>query len=540
MQSDNYWSSTTYEGNSDNAWNVNMNNGNVNNNNKDNNKYVWPVRGDNDALRLFSLENIYTQYLNCRKNKRNTVNALAFEINCEENLIDLQRELVERTYYPSRSVCFMATKPKLREIFAADFRDRIVHHILVDYLERIWEPKFIFDSYACRREKGIHLGVKRLQGFLRKVTRNGTRQAFYLQLDIENFFMSIDKDVLYELIANKVKNYTVFRLAWTLIFHNCTKDYVLKGDRDYLKKIAPKKSLFYTKGKKGLPIGNLTSQFFANVYLNELDQFVKHHLRCGYYMRYCDDFLLLSEDREELIKWKAEIERFLTDRLRLRLNEKRQSLQPVSNGIDFLGYIVRRNYILVRKRVVNNLKSRLKDFEKRLIKEEQPYYVKVVYDYQILERLRATLASYMGHFKWADSYRLQMGLMKRYGFLNLFFSLKHGKIKENYKVPGNIPSLRLQYRFFKTRFPEDVLLFRVGSYYEFYEDDIETARMLGLKEIDKPSARNVRYGFPVRQEKAFIDKIMGLGRNITVIGEEEKYKTKVKERAPRYRLVFQG
>ena len=118
--------------------------------------------------------------------------------------------------------------------------------------------------------------------------------------------------------------------------------------------------------------------------------------------------------------------------------------------------------------------------------------------------------------------------------------MKHGKIKENYKVPGNIPSLRLQYRFFKIRFPEDELLFQVGSYYEFYEDDSEIARMLGLKEIDKPSARNVRYGFPVRLEKAFIDKITSFGRNITVIGEEEKYKTKVKERAPRYRLVFQG
>ena len=173
-----------------------MNNGNVNNNNKDNNNYVWPVRSDNDSLRLFSFENIYKNYLRCRKNKRNTVNALKFEINCEENLIDLKQELDMGSYYPSRSVCFMATKPKLREIFAADFRDRIVHHILVDYLEKIWEPKFIFDSYACRKGKGIHSGVKRLHGFLRKVSCNGSRPAFYMQLDIKNYFMSIDKDIL--------------------------------------------------------------------------------------------------------------------------------------------------------------------------------------------------------------------------------------------------------------------------------------------------------------------------------------------------------
>lgn len=155
-----------------------MNNGNVNNDNKSNNNYVWLVRSDNEALRLFSFENVFRQYLKCRKNKRGTVNALRFEMNCEENLFDLHKDLSDRTYYPSRSVCFMATKPKLREIFAADFRDRIVYHVLVDYLERIWEPKFIFDSYACRKKKGIHLGVKRLQGFLRKVTRNGSRGGF--------------------------------------------------------------------------------------------------------------------------------------------------------------------------------------------------------------------------------------------------------------------------------------------------------------------------------------------------------------------------
>ena len=332
---------------------------------------------------------------------------------------------------------------------------------------------------------------------------------------------------------------SVLWLARMLIYHDCTKDYVLKGDMGYLKKIAPQKSLFYTEGKKGLPIGNLTSQFFANVYLNELDQFVKHHLKCRYYLRYCDDFVMLSEERNKLINWKAEVERFLTERLKLRLNEKRQSLQPVTNGINFLGYIVRRNYNLVRKRVVNNLKSRLSDFESRLIKKDNPPYVKVIYDYQTLERLMATLASYFGHFKWADSYRLKMSLMKRYGFLKRFFNLKDGKITKNYRVPGNIPSLRLQYLYFKTRFSEDVLLFQVGSHYEFYEDDGDIARMLGLKKIRKPSARNVTYGFSVRLEKAFVNRIKDYGRSVTVVGERDRYLTNVKQRLPKYSLVLQ-
>ncbi|MBC2694754.1 MAG: RNA-directed DNA polymerase [Desulfobacteraceae bacterium] len=246
----------------------------------------------------------------------------------------------------------------------------------MDYLEKIWEPKFIFDSYACRKNKGIHLAVKRLQGFLRKVTRNGSKGAFYLQLDIKNFFMSIDKDILYALNADKVRDESVFRLAKILIYHDCTKDYVLKGDRGYLKKIAPQKSLFFTNNRKGLPIGNLTSQFFANLYLNELDQFVKHHLKCRYYLRYCDDFVMLSDSRDELLKWKDEIKTFIAESLRLSLNEKKQSLQPVKNGINFLGYIVRKDYMLVRRRAANNLREKLSYFEKKLVTNHSPPYVK--------------------------------------------------------------------------------------------------------------------------------------------------------------------
>ena len=135
----------------------------------------------------FSFANIYRQYLNCRKRKRNTINVLKFEIGAEENLLRLQERLQKKTYYPSRSVCFVVNKPKLREIFAADFKDRIVHHILVDYLERIWEKIFINDSYACRKDKGTHKGVKRLQSFIRKITKNGTHRAYYMQLDIHRF-----------------------------------------------------------------------------------------------------------------------------------------------------------------------------------------------------------------------------------------------------------------------------------------------------------------------------------------------------------------
>ena len=155
---------------------------------------------------LFSFENVHRHYLRCRRHKRNTVNALRFEVDQERELLKLSTELSDRTYRPSRSVCFFAARPKLREIFAADFRDRIVHHILVDYLEAIWEPIFIHGSYACRRGKGIYRGVVRLQRFIRQVTHNDSRRAWFLQLDIKNYFMSIDKEILFSLVRAKCHN----------------------------------------------------------------------------------------------------------------------------------------------------------------------------------------------------------------------------------------------------------------------------------------------------------------------------------------------
>ena len=354
-QSDNYWSSTTYAPNTTNAWNVNFNNGNVNNDNKTINPYyVRPVRGGQWQImkEIFSFGNIYRCYLNCRKNKRNTINALKFEFNAEENILKLERELKNKSYHPSRSILFATRKPKLREIFAADFRDRVVHHILVDYLEKAWEKIFIYDSYACRKDKGTHRAVMRLQTFLRRIAKNGKKKAYYLQLDIKDFFISIDKKILFEMIEKKTKHKHILWLTEKIIFWDCTRSFILRDEQGIMRRIPQNKSLF-GKDNKGLPIGNLTSQFFANIYLNELDQFVKHRLKAKFYIRYVDDFILLANEREQLLGWMREIEEFLKIRLNLRLHPKRRKLQPISNGIDFLGYIVRQNYILVRRRVIN-------------------------------------------------------------------------------------------------------------------------------------------------------------------------------------------
>ena len=348
---------------------------------------------------IFSFANIYRCYLACRRNKRNTINALKFEINAEENILKLENELKSKIYRPSRSILFAARSPKLREIFAADFRDRVVHHILVDYLERIWDRIFIDDSYACRKGKGTHAAVMRLQSFLRKVSRNGRARAYYLQLDIRDFFTSIDKTILFNALQKKIRDKEALWLTEKIIFWDCTRSFILRDREGVLKNIPPHKSIFGNDNKRGLPIGNLTSQFFANVYLNELDQFVKHSLKAKYYIRYVDDFVLLSDNKGTLIKWRQDIETFLAEKLLLRLHPKRRKLQPISNGIDFLGYITRRDYILVRRRVINNLKSRLRRFA---CMAQNPA--------NSMNALRGCLQSYLAHFKWADSYNLVKSL----------------------------------------------------------------------------------------------------------------------------------
>lgn len=354
------------------------------------------ARGSNQDI--FSFQNIYRAYLECRKNKRNTINALRFEIEAEENIIRLERELKSRTYHPSRSILFTTEKPKRREIFAADFRDRVVHHLLVEQLERIWEPEFIHDSFACRINKGTHKAVKRLQTFLRRITLNGHARAYFLQLDIKDFFPSIDKQILFNILTRKVSAPDILWLAREVLFWDCTQSYTLRGPESAIKNIPPNKSLFGKENKRGLPIGNLTSQFFANVYLNELDQFVKHALRAPYYVRYVDDFVLLSKDRDELILWRSKIDQFVRERLNIQLHPARRKLLPVSNGVDFLGYIIRHNYILARRRVVNNLKAKIKAFKQSKVKD--------------WNKFKDMIASYLGHLKHANSFKLQKKILE--------------------------------------------------------------------------------------------------------------------------------
>jgi RNA-directed DNA polymerase len=347
--------------------------------------------------RVFTYKKLYQAYLDCRKNKRNTVNALKFEIDFESKLKFLLEELKNRTYVPGRSICFVVTTPKPREIFAADFQDRIIHHLLVREIEDYFEKKFIHDSYACRKGKGTHRAVSRLREFLRK---KENRNAWYLKMDIKSFFMSINRDILYELAAKSVMKSKIrneeesAELLWLMhnvIFHSPALNYTLRGKRELFSLIPDHKSLLKQKENKGLPIGNYSSQFFANVYLNELDQFIKRELKCRHYIRYVDDFILISPDKQKLLEWKNKISVFVSKKLDIAISEKKTAIQPVKKGIDWVGYFLKPDSVYSRRQVFKRYKDKL--FRIAIGKRKTS-----------LQYLQSMHNSYSGHFEFKGKF----------------------------------------------------------------------------------------------------------------------------------------
>lgn len=355
----------------------------------------------NKAQTIFTYKKIYQAYLDCRTNKRKTINSLKFEYELEKNLANLIVRLRNGTYKPDRSTCFVVTDPTIREIFAADFKDRIIHHLFVSELSGITENFFCFDSYACRKGKGTHAAVERLKNFLPKATNNYTRQAYCLQLDISSFFMSIDHNILFGLVKKRIDKSTreslwkneMLWLAKVIIYTKATDNYIVKGEKQNFALLPKGKSLFEVGKFKGLPIGNLTSQFFANLYMNELDQYIKRSLKCRFYVRYVDDFMILSNSKTDLEKVIVGIDNFLRQKLKLSLNYKKTKLKNIHQGIDFLGYYIKPDYVLARKKVVKRFWSKI-----RLIQSTQPVDK---------NRLRELTASYFGHFGHANSYFLR-------------------------------------------------------------------------------------------------------------------------------------
>jgi retron-type reverse transcriptase len=314
---------------------------------------------------IVDLDNIYLAYRKARKGKGWQDTVKSFERNLDENILSIRDSLINKTFTTSPYKTKTIYEPKQRVVYKLPFNpDRIVQHALMNVIEPIWDRMFIFDSYACRQGKGIHAGSKRTMEFVR-------RNRYCLKCDVSKFYPSVVHDILFEIVQRKIK---------------------CKGTLWLFEDI-----IYSFPGGKNVPIGNYTSQWLGNLYLNELDQLLKHQYHIRDYIRYCDDFLLFHDDKKYLGDMAKVIEAFLAERLQLQFSKC--DLFPVSRGVDFLGYRHFKDYILVRKSTAKRVKKRLKRLpvllEKGIITKEQ---------------YRSSLASTMGWLKWANSYNLRVSL----------------------------------------------------------------------------------------------------------------------------------
>lgn len=297
----------------------------------------------------FQFEDLVQAYYDCRRRKRNTASARRFEQDLELNLFDLYNDLVSGNYRPGRSICFVVTRPKAREVWAAAFRDRVVHHLMYNHVAPRFYASFIADSCACIPGRGTLYAATRLESKIRSASQNWSKPIFYLKCDLANFFVAIDKAVLRKQLEARITEPWWLALATQILMHDPREDYETRSPAHLFNRVPQHKRLVAQPAHLGLPIGNLSSQFFANVYLDALDQFAKHQLRAKHYIRYVDDFVFLHESPQQLNQWLAEVEAFLP-RLGAKLNPSKTILQPVDRGVDFVGHVIKPWRRTTRKR----------------------------------------------------------------------------------------------------------------------------------------------------------------------------------------------
>jgi RNA-directed DNA polymerase len=355
-----------------------------------------------------TIESVFDAYFECRKTKRNTINQLRFEVDLERNLVSLYHDLANGTYTIGRSVAFVVTYPKIREVWAADFRDRIVHHVIYRAIFDRFHNRFIRDSYACIPGRGTHDGLRRVSGFARSVTENWSKPAYFLKADVANFFNSIDRKLLMGLFERQVPEKWLLDLMRQVAMHDPRQSGILRSPQHLFDKVPRHKSLLHAADGIGLPIGNLTSQFFANLYLNELDQFAKHVLKAKYYGRYVDDMVLFHEDPAVLNDWYRRMDDFLFEKLALRFHPNKKHINHANTGIDFVGFIIKpyRNYL--RQSTLANCKRKIGTWERD----------GAAVDNEALQNLSESVTSYLGMLRQVDGYNARKSLCGRVG--NLF------------------------------------------------------------------------------------------------------------------------
>lgn len=346
-------------------------------------KLIQPLDASSGCLygQLIKFENLLEAAYQCRKGKTMSPTTLRFFDNLEENIIDLQNQLIWGTYTVSDYRHFFVFEPKRRLISAPAFRDRVLHRAIYNLIEPLFDKRFEHDSYACRKGKGAHAGADRAQLFIRQVEREHG-QAYAFKADISRYFSSIQHLKLKSIISSKLSCQSIVELL------------------NYIIDMSP-----VSEDGAGIPLGNLTSQLFANIYLHELDRYAKHTLRARRYIRYMDDFVFIHHDKAQLQQWRRDVEVFLWDELSLKTNSKTQVFPiGISKGraVDFLGYRIYSTHRLLRKCSVKRIKTKLKKYHQK-------------YEAGLLEftDIQKKIQSWLGHAGHASTYNLRVALFKK-------------------------------------------------------------------------------------------------------------------------------
>jgi hypothetical protein len=374
---------------------------------------------------------LFQAYYDARKNKRNTINQLHFEIDYERHLFVLYEELINRTYKIRKSITFVVNNPVKREIFAANFRDRIIHHLIYNCINPVIDEQLIDSCYSCRTGKGTHYAVRQLAGFMKDCSRNYTCDCYVLKLDIKGYFMSINKQILWDKLLKilqpvgpehlpGIDKETLLWLIDIVLWNDPTQSCIIKGKKSDWAGLPATKSLFQTPKDCGLPIGNLTSQLFSNVYLHDFDCFVKQALGVEYYGRYVDDFVLIHPDKKFLLKAKEKIKFFLKTDCKLDLHPKKIYLQHYSKGFSFLGAYIKPHRIYIgnrtKKKFIQVISQTNLLLKKQDITEND------------LNFIRSSVNSYLGLLKHYKTYNIRKkillnkkrpSLLLKYGYLNV-------------------------------------------------------------------------------------------------------------------------
>ena len=325
------------------------------------------------------MNNLLLAWDEFKKGKRNKIDVQNFELYLEDNLFNLHNDLIDKKYKHNKYTDFYINDPKKRHIHKALVKDRLIHHAIHRIIYPIFDPIFIFDSYSSRKNKGVHKAISRLKVFLNKVNQTHNK-CFVLKCDIKKFFSSIDHNILIKIISEKIKDEELVCLLKEII-NSFESEFSINKD------------------KKGLPIGNLTSQLFANVYLNELDQFIKQNLKIKYYIRYADDFVIIHQDKNYLINNLIKIDNFIKEKLKMSLHPNKISIRKCSQGVDYLGYVILPKATVLRtktkRRILKKIKLRIKEYKNKKIDK---FF------------LTQSINSYLGVLSHANSYKLKQKL----------------------------------------------------------------------------------------------------------------------------------